>query len=1282
MRPRLQTTFTNMDSADRSAKLENPREKASILSISTFFYTINLFKKSNVKDLEDTDVYDIIPYLESKKLGDALEDQWLKQQKNKKQPSLLRALTVCFGKRYLILGLIQLIVKISLVMVQPAALAKVVSYFDPKKTRPMSRSDLYQNAAIVIGLNLLSTIYNHNYQQFITEIGIRVRTSIVALIYRKALRLGPNSLSDITMGKIITLMTKDVFAFEKVLTFLNDMWIGLIQTAIVSYMIYSRVGYSVVAGVGFFLVMMPLQVYVGKRASAMRMKSAKQTDERLQLTTETLNAIKIIKMYSWETFFETKINAVRKQELKHLAPVYYMKCIVMIIGTLALNISFFLLLVTYVWTGHYATAETVYFIQSCFFSLKSFITASIPVGIAQCSEVYAATQRLKEFFYAEELQRRPATTTHPKVYLNHVSAKVKDTEVLRDVSLSADKGLFLLVGSLGSGKSSILKTIMGDYTLSSGQMSVEGTISYASEEPWLFPSTIRQNILFGQKYDEKRYQEVLRVCALQLDLSKFQNGDRTIVGDKGVNLSKGQQTRINLARAVYKNSDIYLLDDCLSHLDTRVNLYVYTNCIMEFLKDKIVVLVTNNLTHIKMVYGNNTLFVENGRTLSLEQQNETLDKRITFYMDDVDYNYFEDEKEEIDESFVVEEDNEEVALLKEEDVRKDVYHETKRTGKVALSAYLRYYRFAGGCLVFFLFLLMFILSQFVMAASDKLLSYWVNTEASLSNLSNESNISIKSNLSTKLNLSIKSNTTQYSVLITQRNYYLCIYCILMAVGVLLVFLRTYSTFFLALRASRNLHKAMNRSVLNSFMNFFDSHLIGNIVNRFSKDLNTTDEILPLVVYEVTRNTLMVISIIGLIASVHLTFLIPAACLLVLLYFFRKYYLAVGRSIKRLEASTRSPMIGYLNATLEGLSTVRAYDKQAHLIEEFDRHQDHYTSAYYMMICTTRAFGFWLDMICAAFIASVVLRFVLDGSSVGAGGVGLAITQAMALTGLLQWGVRQYSELENNMTAVERVLEYTDIETEDKTEGQRKDNWPDRGEIEYRHLSLTYSTTRQKVLKDVSFVIKPREKIGIVGRTGAGKSSIISSLFRLYETKGRIFVDGLDTRTVNLEYLRSNIAIIPQDPILFSGTIRSNIDPMGKYQDEAIWKAIEQLNIKRWFPNLQEKITEHGSNYSSGQRQLICLARALVSKSRIIVLDEATANMDPETCGLLQCTMKKNFAGCTVLTIAHRLNTVSDSDRVMVVDQGKIVEFDTPNALMEKKNGVFSNMVKKSGLSEF
>ncbi|KAJ8929233.1 hypothetical protein NQ314_018112 [Rhamnusium bicolor] len=616
---------------------------------STTRYTLVLFKKGNKEALGDEDVYEVIPKLASKRLGDNLENYWQLEKKTREKPSVLRVLISYYGKQYLFLGFIQLCVKTALILIQPAALGRLVAYFQSGQTE-LARNDAYKYAAIVIGLNMLSTLYNHNYMQYIIEFGIDVRTSFAALIYRKALKLKPSAFSDITMGNIVTLITKDVGAFEGALTFLNDMWIGLIQTIIISYIIYTRIGLSVLAGIGFFILIIPLQVYVGRKSGSMRMKSAKKTDERLQVTKEAFSAIKIIKMYTWEKFFETTINDYRK---------------------------------------------------------------------------------IQKFLDGEELKHDQQTSvSQAKVYLKNVSVKINDSEVLSDVSLSVDKGLYLISGNVGSGKSAILKTIMKDYPISKGQMKVEGSISYASQEPWLFPSTIKQNILFGQEYREKRYQEVLNVCALTQDLNQFENGDQTIVGDRGVNLSKGQQSRINLARAVYKESDIYLLDDCLSAVDTHVNKFVFKHCIKEFLKDKIVILVTHNINHIKEVYGKNVLFVEDGSTLSLEKQKQTLDKRITYYIDDVDFNYFEGEEETDEVKQSEEEDeieDEDTQLLKANGIQepvKNFYHEELKPGKVSLSVYVKYYKYTGGVLVLLLVISVFAAGQFATAYSDKLLSKW------------------------------------------------------------------------------------------------------------------------------------------------------------------------------------------------------------------------------------------------------------------------------------------------------------------------------------------------------------------------------------------------------------------------------------------------------------------------------------------------------------------------------------------------------------------------------
>ncbi|CAG9854241.1 unnamed protein product [Phyllotreta striolata] len=1252
-----------MDSNKRNKKEKNPRVKASVLSLITFFYTFSLFRKGRKKTLEDEDIYEIPAWLSSEKLGNELEDTWLAQKKNSENPSLATAIFKSFGKGFLLLGVVQLAVKTVIIFIKPKALSKVVAYFEPNQ-KEISNNDLYTYAAILIGLNIFSTIYNHNFQQFQTELTIRVRTAVSALIFRKALKLDPHTLSNITMGKIVTLITKDVLAFDSALGFLNDMWIGVIHITAITYIIYNRIGGSVFGGIGFYLFIIPLQLFVGRRVSQKRTLAAKKTDNRLQLTAVTIKNIKTIKMYSWENFFHKGLDALRKSEISYLTPVYYLKAVVLIVASIAGNLTFFLMLITYIWTGHFTDAETIYYIQDCYASLKSYIQVSIPIGIAQCSDLHASLKRITDFLMADELTKRRTDAPLPRVLMKNVSSTINDTEVLKDVSLQVEKGVLLITGNMGSGKSSIIKTLLGECKVTGGQMVLDGTVSYASEEPWLFPSTIRQNILFGQAYNEKRYNEVLEACALTVDIKKLDKGDMTLVGDRGINFSKGQQARINLARAVYRNSDIYLIDDCLSSLDSRVNGYVFKKCILEFLQDKIVILVSNNINHAKLTYGKSILYVDCGRTLSLDDQKKGLDKRITYYIDDIDLNYFNDDSALNKEEIIDEADETTELIQKQQKIEKQLYHENKEAGKVKLGIYLRYYKYAGGIIMLVILAVIFIVTQAAFSFSEKALSWWVNNEPIVTNL-------IQNN---------QTNTTEYHDAIGKRNYLVNIYSVTILATLVLMIIRVYLNFYFALRASKNVHKKMANSVVNAYMTFFDKHLVGNIINRFSKDMSTMDETIPTNTYEIFRNTLAFVGILYLIVSVNTIFIIPTILLIVKLLIIQRFYLPTGRGVKRLEASSRSPMIGYLNAALEGLPVVRAYEKQSLLITEFDKHQDHFTSASYMVTCTGRFFSFNLDMVSTVFSAAVVIKFLFFKES-EAGDVGLAISQAMMLTGLVQWLFKNYTDLENNMTGVERIMEYTDIEKEDRTKGEKFESWQINGKIQYKNVSLIYDTTKQKVLKNLNFEIKPKERVGIVGRTGAGKSSIISTLFRLYDIQGNILIDDVDTKRLSLEFLRSNMAIIPQDPILFSGTIRSNLDPKGNHADSELWKAIEKVNLKTLFLSLDEKITENGSNYSSGQRQLICLARALVSKNKIIVLDEATSNMDPETCNLIQTTIKQNFSGCTVLTIAHRLNTVADCDRVMVIDHGEIIEFDTPSALKANKEGIFYNMIQHSGIHD-
>ncbi|RZC39082.1 multidrug resistance-associated protein 4-like, partial [Asbolus verrucosus] len=1221
-----------------------------------FSFALKLYRKGFKKDLEESDLYEVLLNYRSKKLGDELEEEWEKQKKKRTNLSIVRLLWSCYGFSYLLLGLMQLFMNVAEIIVIPYALGKLISYFAPGQT-DLTKADAYFYATVLIGFNFFQRIYKHNYYLLLMSFGLKIRTAFCSFMYRKALKLSPAHLGDISIGKIVTLITKDVQTFDPFVDFGNDIWIGFIKTIVVSYLLYRRIGVAALTGVGFFLVVMPLQIYLGTRVTSLKMSMCKKTDERLQITQETLSAIRIIKMYTWEKVFDNKISAARKKEVHTTYKIFFIRFLILVIGSLNSYIAFYLILITYIKLGNNITAEIVYFILSTFQGMSYGLSILFPIGIYQTAELKSTIKRVGYILKAMELQSeepRDEITILPKIHLKNVTVSIKNQKILQDISLTVEKGLTLITGSVGSGKSFLLKTILRDYKPEEGNLVIQGNISYSSQEPWLFPSSIRQNIVFGEKYDEKRYQEVLKVCALIYDFELLEDGDNTIVEDRGINLSKGQQCRINLARAIYKESDIYLLDDSLAALDAHVSAFIFKECITKFLRDKLVLLVTHNINYAKDA--DKVIIMDHGK-IKMDVKSSELNEKEFFGAYDNNKEKEPSRNSETDD----EEDstNEETKLITETTTEKKVYQENKKSGDVDSKVYKKYIKLGGGFIAFIMVFCVFVSAQLSISYTDKLKVFRVNLEEKIFNQTTDNS----------------TNSTMDNELVQQRTTMFYLYSAMTIATAVTTLGRAIAILFFARRASIRLHKTMIMSIINGAMQFFDTNFIGNILNRFSKDLTTLDETVPFVFYHVFRVLLILIGIVTLIASVNKMFLIPAVVFFIILVILRRYCLRTARSLKRLDATTRSPVVGHLNATLEGLTTIRAFKAEQILKNEFDRHQDLYTSANYILQSSMRAFAFTLDTLCGFFIALIVIRFLVNEDDTLAGHVGLAITQAFMLTGTLQWGIRQWAEVENQMTSVERVLEYTEVKQESK-QGLELDNWPKRGEVKYENVFLTYTNSNEQVLKNINFTAQSQEKIGIVGRTGAGKSSIISTLFRLYEVEGKITIDGVDTKTLSLDFLRSNISIIPQDPVLFSGTIRENIDPTRTRTDEEIWKAVESAHLKKLVPSLDFEIVESGSNFSIGQKQLICLARAIIRNNKIIVLDEATANMDPETDALIHQTIKENFFSCTVFTIAHKLHSILTSDKVMVLDKGQIIEYDEPMNLLENKNGIFYKMFKK------
>ncbi|KAJ8978758.1 hypothetical protein NQ317_017481 [Molorchus minor] len=1082
-------------------------------------YTIGLFWRTYTRNkLEEEDLYQVLSSHKSQNLGDELEKH-IKEDINKHTTSsIYRILWSCYGKEYLFIGLVQLIMRMIVVTTIPMAISKIVLYFKQGQEEVTER-DVYYYAASLIGINFINIIYLHNYLLTITGLGIRVRTAFCSLMYRKCLRLTPSALSDLTTGKIVTLMTKDVGAFETIILYGNDIWIGFAQAA-------------------------------------------------LLIPEKTIDVLRDMEDENCPTWSKDMFNPPLK------------------INT---NISDKIF-------GQVADLSSMDVRSSSSLSppvsaalseqtLRHALSVVIPLGITESAELHAAVKRIENLLEAEDIfeATKEISDGTSKIILKEVTVAIDEIDIIKNIT-TENLGYFLQLFN----KISFLE----------------------------------------KKLDYSRYQEVLRVCGLSFDVEFFKGGNNLIIGDKGINLSKGQKARINLARAVYKDSDIYLLDDCLTALDANVKEYVFRE-LMEKGKGK--------------QFSKSTEIYQNDMKLNItENVNKSLEENIS-----------------LSDTF----DDENTRLLgkSENSTKENIYREVKKSGKVKGEVYNKYILYGGGYFFSSLIIIFVLMTQFSKSYTEKMVSNWVDLEQNVSQLK-VNNFTISSEYEVRSVYS--SILTLFSVLVLATT--------VLSMATALIF------FNFTRRASQRLNMAMTEKIVNAVMTFFDNNLLGNILNRFSKDLATVDEQIPFVLYEFIEFLFGFCGIIFLIATVNLRCMVPVLVVLVILFFIRRFYMPTGRNLQRLDTATRSPIIGYLNATLEGLTTIRAFNAQSILTEEFDRHQDLYTSTNFTLKCCVRAFGFALDTSCTIFIAAVVGYFLKFDSGTSVGNVGLAITQSFMLSGLVQYGIRQWADLETKMTSVERILEYTNNEQEKKDAGLRPTMWPSDGKITYENVSLLYHGGTE-VLKNMNFAIESKQKIGIVGRTGSGKTSIVSTLFRLYNFEGRITIDDVDIEDVSLEHLRKSIAIIPQDPILFTGTIRANIDPMNLHEDEEVWSAINKVNLRHLITSLDLQIKDSSSNFSEGQKQLFCLARAIVSKNKIIVMDEATANMDEETSILIHETMKQHFSSCTVITIAHRLHTVLNCDKVMVVESGQVVEYDDPNILLKNTSGVFFNMVKSSGL---
>ncbi|XP_050545467.1 probable multidrug resistance-associated protein lethal(2)03659 isoform X2 [Daktulosphaira vitifoliae] len=1322
-----------MDAGFKKERPPHPRSKANFLEVLTFSWTLNLFNEGKKRDLEVEDLYKTLDVHKSAYLGNKLDKVWLIELANAKlknrKPSLLRALASMFGVRLLFLGIFLAIVEIGMSIGQPHFLGRIIAHFDPLSSSDVSNLGLLYGLGLVVTTSL-KTFGFTAYDMLTTHMGMKMRVSTCNLIYNKALRLSKTALGETTVGQVVNLLSNDVNRFDIAIIFIHYLWIGPLQTILVLYFLWQEVGPSSVVGVAILLLFIPLQGWLGKKTSEFRMKTAIRTDERVRLMNEIISGIQVIKMYTWEKPFAYLVQYARKKEVQQIKGASFIRAILLSFMVFHTRIALFASILSYVILGNYIDAQKVFVITSYYNILRTTMTVFFPQGIGQVAEVLISVKRLQNFLMYEEKNnqvanlskankaasngaRKPIVVngksngTQPStmelgIVISNVTAKWTDAQIensLEKINLTVVPGrLVAIIGPVGSGKSSLFQAILRELPLSEGNISVNGVMSYASQEPWLFAGSVQQNILFGSPMNEERYKKVIKVCALKKDFEQFPYGDRTIVGERGVSLSGGQRARINLARAVYKEADIYLMDDPLSAVDTHVGKHLFDKCIKGFLKEKTCVLITHQLQYLNSV--DQIILMQNGNVLREGSYNDLLNSGLDFtnllhasetsveaeVLTDCKSDSTSRSKNRQNSNLSRQMSVQSVASSvddsknKKEEAQPIEVDETRSYGNVSLDIYSSYFSAGGSCLKVTFLLSMCVLTQILASGGDYWITYWVNLEENVFQKQSY-------NSSMNTNVIVSENDSIFSWF-TTRNGCIIVFSVITFAMIVAALIRSITFVAVCMKASMNLHNKMFNCITRATMYFFNTNSSGRILNRFSKDMGAIDELLPAALIDCIQIGLTLLGIIVVVAIVNIYLMIPTIIVAIIFYKLRVYYLSTSRSVKRLEGVTRSPVFAHLNATLQGLTTIRAFGAEQILSKEFDNHQDLHSSAWFLFITSSRAFGFWLDVVCLFYISIVTFSFLTFASHIYGGNVGLAITQAIGLTGMFQWGMRQSAELENQMTSVERVLEYTNAPQESALEStpdkKPPKDWPAKGRVTFKKLYLRYGPDTQHVLKDLNINIEPSEKVGIVGRTGAGKSSLIGALFRLAINEGYIIIDNIDIHSLGLHELRSKISIIPQEPVLFSGTMRKNLDPFDEFSDHALWEALEEVELKDPVEDLpgglNAKMSEGGSNFSVGQRQLVCLARAIIRNNKILVLDEATANVDPQTDALIQNTIRTKFSNCTVLTIAHRLNTVMDSDKILVMDAGNMVEFDYPHILLQNKHGFLFKMVEETGPS--
>ncbi|XP_017108722.1 multidrug resistance-associated protein 1 isoform X4 [Drosophila bipectinata] len=1239
-----------------------------------------------------------------------------KNGRKKGVASIMPPIYKSFGGVFLFGALMKLFTD-CLTFAQPQVLSLIISFVEDqeKDKQPEWKGIMYSVLLFVLAAAQTFILGQYFHRMFI--VGLRIRTALINAIYRKALRISNSTKKESTVGEIVNLMAVDAQRFMELTTYLNMIWSAPLQIGLALFFLWQQLGPSVLAGLAVMIILIPVNGVIASRIKTYQIRQMKYKDERVKLMNEVLSGIKVLKLYAWEPSFEKQVLDIRDKEIATLRSTAYLNASTSFLWSCAPFLVSLVTFATYVLIDENNVLDaTKTFVSLSLFNILRFPLTMLPMLITNLVQTQVSVNRINKFLNSEELDPNSVlhdpSKPHP-MSIENGEFSWGDEITLRNINIEVHKSsLVALVGTVGSGKSSVVQAFLGEMEKLAGVVNTVGKLAYVPQQAWIQNATVRDNILFGQTYDRKRYNKVIDACALRADIDILSAGDLTEIGEKGINLSGGQKQRISLARAVYSDADLYLLDDPLSAVDAHVGKHIFEEVIgpKGMLARKSRVLVTHGVTFLPQV---DSIYVMKSGEISESGTFDQLVKNKGAFADFIiqhlqDGNEEEEELNQIKRQISSTADDPELigsvekaiklarteslsdsisvtsadslmgrgnslrrrtkrqdshdsvasaaSLKKKQEVEgKLIETEKSQTGGVDFAVYKHYIKSVGVFLSVATLVLNFVFQAFQIG-SNLWLTKWANDE----NVSNDTSL---------------------------RDMYLGVYGAFGFGQVATNFFSSLAISLGCLECSRVLHQTLLYFNLRWPMELFDTTPLGRVVNRFAKDIDTVDNVLPFNIRVVLGQAFMVLAtivVISLSTPIFLAVIVPIAFLY---YFAQRFYVATSRQLMRLESVSRSPIYSHFGETVTGASTIRAYNVGDRFIEESDAKVDKNQVCKYPSVIANRWLAIRLEMVGNLIILFASLFAVLGGQT-NPGLVGLSVSYALQVTQTLNWLVRMTSDIETNIVSVERIKEYGETKQEApwelEADKSKPKNWPEEGRVEFQNFQVRYREGLDLVLRGVSFNIKGGEKVGIVGRTGAGKSSLTLALFRIIESAGgRIAIDGVDIATMGLHMLRSRLTIIPQDPVLFSGSLRINLDPFEVKTDDEIWKALELSHLKSFVKSLaaglNHEIAEGGENLSVGQRQLVCLARALLRKTKVLVLDEATAAVDLETDDLIQKTIRTEFKECTVLTIAHRLNTILDSDKVIVLDKGQITEFASPTELLDNPKSAFYSMAKDANL---